>query len=179
MPALFGGKAVADSTLAVLTKVDRIAIALCIFIPLGSYALLFAEKVRYKTCGYDAILTYSYIATACLTGLILLAEAIILLYAVLKIRAILVKNGLSKRVKVTSFILNAVLFTFQVIGIWLWYFEFAVFSVKYYNTICSDSDSKPDCNADKVQIRGNAIKWWFGSNVASFISQVALAYILC
>lgn len=116
---------------------------LCVLVPLGSYALLFIEKVEYKQNGYNKALTFSYIGTALLTGLILLFEAIILLYAVLKIRYILVKNGLSKRVKVTSFILNAVLFTFQVVGILLWYYEFAIFSVRYYKSVCNDETMTP------------------------------------
>ena len=85
------------------------------------------------------------------------------------------------------FIVNALLFFFQVISLIIWYFAFASFSVQFYKNPCTDADNPTpeqaeetyQCNKGKVQVRGTAIKWWAASNTASFISQIALAYILC
>lgn len=91
---------------------NKVAIVFNILVPLACYGFLYYEKVRYQTKGFDMKITLTYVSLSFLAGLSLLCEAIMLLYAVIKIRMILGKNGLTKRVNVGMFIVNAVLFLF-------------------------------------------------------------------
>jgi hypothetical protein len=61
------------------------------------------------------------VALSCIAGAVLLAEAFILLYAVVKIRSILNKQGFGDHANITMFIVNASLFLFQVVAYCLWY----------------------------------------------------------
>jgi hypothetical protein len=103
-------------------------------------------------------------------GVVLLFCAGLLVYSVVKIRVILGQQGLKKRVNVTMFIVNSGVFLFYSIGIILWYYEFYVYCTNYYEYNCNDSSAPPDCDSEKVNDRKIAIKWWFGSNVANFLS---------
>lgn len=133
MPALFGDKPISDKGQAILRWVDKIAIALNILVPGACYAFLLDEKILYKSRGYDGKITWTYVSLSFTAGFLLFIEAIMLLYAVIKIRVILGKNGLQQRVNVSMFIVNALLFLFQVISLYIWYFAYASFSVKFYN----------------------------------------------
>ena len=112
MPALFGGKPLSDEGKLRLNWLNKIAIALNIFAPAAVYAFLMAEKIQYTPHGYNKQLTLTYVSFSFFGGFILFAEACMLLYAVIKIRLILGQNGLSKRVNVCMFIVNAALFMF-------------------------------------------------------------------
>lgn len=120
-------------------------------------------------------LLYTYIFMSVLGGAILLAEAILLIYGVIKIRLILGKAGMAEQVNVGMFIVNAVAFFFQVCSICTWYVEFVIYTTTYYNLNCNSDDHQPvppqfTCDKYKVKIRKTAITWWFCSNAANFIA---------
>ena len=62
----------------------------------------------------------------------------------------------------------------------MWYYYFLQYTKEYYKPACVDGTPNVDeCNTIKMQARAQAIKMWIVSNVANFISQMALVVILC
>jgi hypothetical protein len=114
----------------------------------------------------------------------------------IRIRIILGKNGLADRINITMFTINASLFLFQVMSLCVWYWKFYWYTTNFYGHNCNAyNDPSPppswniqqcgglvttptQCNECRSIVRTIAVEWWLGSNIASFISQVALVIIL-
>ena len=124
MPELFGGKPVSDGMKRNLANLNTCMFWASIAVPFLFYVILLVFKLIYdQKDAYESLdLIYVYVALSCVAGAMLLAEAFILLYAVVKIRSILKENGLGDRANITMFIVNAGLFLFQVVAYCLWYF---------------------------------------------------------
>ena len=96
-------------------------ISLNIFVPTLAWSVLLTAQLmnnfNERLLDYYGFLVLGFEA-------VLLIEALLLFYAVMKIRIILRKNGLSHRVNVSMISLNATLFLLQVVGGITWYFNF-------------------------------------------------------
>ena len=95
----------------------------------------------------------------------------VLIYAVISIRLIIGKSGLSQRINYRMFVVNAFGMGMYTLAICVWTLYFFKYSATFYG------ESKTD--VEKTHVRTVATQAWIGCNVISFLSQLALIAILC
>lgn len=121
MPAWFGGPPISEKRKTCMKRLNAAMISLNIFVPTLAWSVLLTAQLmknfNERLLDYYGFLVLGFEA-------VLLIEALLLFYAVMKIRIILRKNGLSHRVNVSMISLNATLFLLQVVGGITWYFNF-------------------------------------------------------
>lgn len=97
--------------------------------------------------------------------------ASVFIYAVIKIRMIIGKFGLSERVNYRMFVVNAFGMIMYVVSQAIWGSFFYYYATTYYG--------KDHTDEEKKNARAIATKAWLICNVIVFLSQLALISILC
>lgn len=141
------------------------------------------------TSGQKNVGRFIYVIISFWGGFLQIFTAGLLVYAMIKIRIILGKHGLTDRINIRMFIINASLFLFQMVSLCVWYWKFYWYTNNYYAYDCAnpatftgwtipqcnggvpltDVDGSV-CNTCRATVRTIAVKWWLGSNTANFIA---------
>lgn len=109
MPYLFGGKSVSERTKSCIKNLNVVMIVLFIVVPIALFIIASWIKwqlISDKNASRGSYLKMYIILTYVLSFLQLIIASV-LIYAVLSIRMIMGKYGLSKRINYCMFIINA------------------------------------------------------------------------
>ena len=135
MPALFGGKPVSEGTTKCIKYWNYVMLSLSVLLPVVCYGLIGVAKFKLgsgSTSQNDGsnhtTYVWTYIVLTLIVAMINLVIASVLIYAVVKIRLIIGKFGLSQRVNYRMFVVNAFGMAMYVVATTMWaifFFDYA------------------------------------------------------
>ena len=140
MPALFGGKPVSERTNKRLKALNIVMIVLFIVVPIASFIFVGLSKWLYTRGTFTSRGFYvvMYIIFSSVFSFLQLFIASVLIYAVVSIRMIIGKYGLSKRVNYRMFIINAFGMGLYALSVFVYGGFFFYYAWIYYNKKTTD-----------------------------------------